>query len=84
MEVKNCPRCGSDALSHGWSFPPMTGSVQCFADGCEVIALADTEAEAVAMWNDGRWNYRVTDYNDNGLPVIERAALPPPAQENAK
>lgn len=71
MDVKNCPRCGRDEISHGYSMPPMQGTVECGADGCEVVAVADSEAQAIQMWNEGRWNYRIVDRDEDGQPVIE-------------
>ena len=65
---KNCPRCGSDELSHGWSAPPMSGSVQCHADGCECHTVAETEQEAIRLWNAGVWHSRVIERDESGNP----------------
>lgn len=67
---RNCPRCGRDEISHGYSFPPMQGNVECHADGCEAVAVADTEAEAIAIWNAGEWTHRITDRDEDGIPVL--------------
>lgn len=65
---KNCPRCGSDEIGYGFSFPPFQGEVCCYADGCEVITRADTEADAIHLWNSGVWHYRPIEWDDNGNP----------------
>lgn len=54
-ELKPCPFCGSDELSHGWSAPGYdgsmsTGNVECH--NCNaLIYTAGGEAEAIAAWN---------------------------------
>lgn len=53
-ELKACPFCGSDELSHGWSAPGIdgsmsTGTVECHS--CNALIYADTEAEAITAWN---------------------------------
>jgi len=70
VECAICLRCGSDEISYGYSCPPMRGVVECYADGCLALVTARSEAEAVAMWNDGRWNYRVTGTDDDGEPIF--------------
>jgi Lar family restriction alleviation protein len=44
-----CPFCGGDELSHGHSFPPHQGEVQCHT--CDAQIFAGSEAEAIAAWN---------------------------------
>ena len=65
-DVKHCPRCGSDEIGHGYSWPPMSGNVCCYSDGCEAITVADTEHEAIALWNDGVWHHRPIAWDDFG------------------
>lgn len=65
---KNCPRCGSDGLSWGYSAPPFVGGVTCHADGCHANTTAETEEEAISLWNKGVWHYRVIDWDDDGNP----------------
>lgn len=53
-ELLPCPFCGGDELSHGWDRPgwdgrEMTGNVQCHS--CDAFVLQDSEAEAIAAWN---------------------------------
>ena len=53
-ELKPCPFCGSDELSHGWSSPGYdgtmhTGHIECH--NCGALIVAGTEAEAIAAWN---------------------------------
>lgn len=67
--VKNCPRCGSDEISHGYSAPPMQGTVSCHSDGCEITTVAKTERQAIQRWNAGEWDFRVVDYDDNGRQI---------------
>jgi hypothetical protein len=68
-EPKNCPRCGSDEISFGYSFPPMQGSVECHADDCEIVTVAGSEVDAIDRWNNGKWDYRVTDRDENGNAI---------------
>jgi len=66
--AKNCPRCGSDEISYGYSCPPMQGHAQCHADGCEAF-IADSEmGTAIRLWNAGVWQRRIVDWDDNGNP----------------
>lgn len=69
IKVSSCPRCGSDEVSYGYSSPPMRGCVECHADGCEIIAVANSESEAIAAWNAGRWTHRAVDLDENGNPI---------------
>jgi Lar family restriction alleviation protein len=48
-ELKPCPFCGSDELSHGHTFPPHQGEVQCH--NCDALIFAGNEAAAIAKWN---------------------------------
>jgi hypothetical protein len=53
-DLKPCPFCGGDELSHGWSSPGIdgsssTGSVECHA--CNALVYAETEVQAIAVWN---------------------------------
>jgi Lar family restriction alleviation protein len=48
-KVKNCPFCGGDEVSHGYTYPPEEGSVQCH--DCDAFVVADSEAEAIVKWN---------------------------------
>lgn len=73
MGVRNCPNCGSDEIAHGYSCPPMMGTVECYADGCEILTVADSEYAAISRWNAGIWDYRVVDRDDDGNPVYEAA-----------
>ena len=68
FKAKNCPRCGSDEISYGYSAPPMQGHVQCHADECEAFTTADTETDAIRLWNAGSWQARIVDWDDNGNP----------------
>lgn len=68
-EPINCPRCGSDEIAHGYSFPPMQGTVECHADGCETVVVAGSEAEAIERWNAGEWTHRVVDRDRMGNPI---------------
>lgn len=71
-EPLRCGACGSDEISHGFSAPPFQGIAECHADGCEVLALAKTEAQAVAALVAGQWTHRVINRDADGNP--ERAA----------
>ena len=68
-EVIKCPRCGCDEVSSGYSWPPMQGTVECHAHGCEVLVVSDTEADALARWNAGEWTHRVVDHDEMGNPI---------------
>lgn len=53
-EIKGCPFCGGNEISHGWSAPGLdgsatTGEVQCHT--CDALLWKETEAEAIAAWN---------------------------------
>lgn len=53
-ELKPCPFCGSDELSHGWQAPGVdgsmnTGTVECH--NCNAFIYAEGEDEAIAAWN---------------------------------
>lgn len=74
-DVRNCPKCGSDEISFGFSAPPMTGVVECHADGCEVLAVAATEDAAIALWNGGVWTHELVDRDDNGIPEYRATQL---------
>lgn len=82
--VRPCPRCGGDELSHGYSWPPMQGSVECYADDCGALSIADNEAEAIAEWNAGRWSHRAVDCDEDGFAIIiaEPPALTPEARHD--
>ena len=67
--VKNCPRCGSDEISHGYSIPPVQGIVSCHSDGCEITTVAESERQAIQRWNAGKWDFRVVERDDNGNPI---------------
>lgn len=67
-EPKNCPRCGGDELSWGYSAPPFQGSVECHADGCEAYAVADNERDAIDLWNSGVWHGRPVEWDNHGNP----------------
>lgn len=71
QEPINCPRCGSDEISHGYSWPPMRGTVECHADGCETLVVASSEDEAIELWNAGDWTHRVIDHDEMGNPIYE-------------
>lgn len=73
-ELNPCPRCGSDEISHGYSYPPMTGIVQCHADGCEIVTTSSSEMEAIHRWNKGIWDFKVVDRDDNGNPIYDEVA----------
>lgn len=76
VEPKKCPRCWSDEIGFGYSYPPMRGDVQCYADGCEIVTVAGSEAEAIDRWNKGLWDFQVVGRDENGNPVYEpRASL---------
>lgn len=55
VELKPCPFCGSDELSHGWSAPGYdgsmsTGNVECHS--CNALVYANGgESDAIAAWN---------------------------------
>ena len=49
----------------------MMGTVECYADGCEILTVADSEDAAIRRWNAGFWDYRVVDRDDDGNPVYE-------------
>lgn len=55
VELKPCPFCGSDELSHGWSAPGFdgsncTGNVECH--NCNALIYTHGgEAEAITAWN---------------------------------
>lgn len=66
-----CPKCGSDEVSYGYSAPPFQGNVQCHADGCEVVAVADTEAKAQALWRSGEWTHEPVDRGEDGQPTYK-------------
>ena len=68
-EPNNCPRCGSDEISHGYSFPPRRGNVECHADGCGVLTVADDEDKAIELWNGGRWTHAIVDHDEMGIPI---------------
>lgn len=65
---KNCPRCGSIELSWGYSTPPSVGTVTCHAEGCHANITAETEEEAISLWNSGVWLYRLNGRDDNEIP----------------
>jgi Lar family restriction alleviation protein len=50
-ELKPCPFCGSDEISHGHVDYGAQGygNVECHT--CDALVTADTEAEAIAVWN---------------------------------
>ena len=81
-QVADCPRCGSSKISHGFSFPPEQGVVECHVDDCGAMALADSEIEAIEMWNDGQWNYRTVDYDEWGERIIQEDAPTPAAPQS--
>jgi len=70
-----CPECGGDEISYGYSFPPYQGVVQCHADGCEIVAVAASERDALEKWAAGEWDYKVTSYTDDGQPLYTPRAL---------
>jgi hypothetical protein len=74
-EELKCPACGSDKVVYGWSYPPMEGVVQCYAEGCEVMTVSDTEDEAIARWLNGEWDYKVTGYDEKEYPIYTPRAL---------
>lgn len=54
IELKPCPFCNSDELSHGWDEPGWdgrshSGNVQCH--NCGAFTLQDTESKAITAWN---------------------------------
>lgn len=49
VDLKLCPFCGSDEISHGYQSPPEQGVVQCHA--CGAVVFADDEDEAIVKWN---------------------------------
>ncbi len=51
VELKSCPFCGSDELSHGWngSSDEEQGVVQCH--GCGAAMIGEWEDQAIARWN---------------------------------
>lgn len=55
QELKPCPFCGSDELSHGWSAPGCdgsmsTGNVECH--NCNALIYSQQgECDAIAAWN---------------------------------
>jgi hypothetical protein len=53
----------------------MQGSVECHADDCGALAIAESEADALVMWNAGSWNYRIVDRDEDGIPIIEADAM---------
>ena len=67
--INRCPRCGSDETGAGYSFPSMQGEIQCYADGCEIATVGDTEDDAIRLWNSGVWHLRVTECDQNGNPI---------------
>ena len=67
--VKNCPACGSDEISHGQSWPPSRGSVECHADGCGVITVACSGHEAITLWNRGVWTHELVERDADGQPI---------------
>lgn len=44
-----CPFCGGDELSHGHSYPPALGNVECHS--CDMTIFGETEAKAIEKWN---------------------------------
>lgn len=54
-EMKPCPFCGSDELSHGSARPGFneesSGIVQCHDDNCGACMLGYDEDEAIVKWN---------------------------------
>ena len=68
ITFSNCPRCGSDEIAHGYSAPPLRFDVQCYADGCGSITVADTEQECADLWNGGLWQFRAIDWDEMGDP----------------
>lgn len=69
-----CPRCGRDEIAFGYSAPPLRWSVECHADGCEILVVSDTRDEAFEKWAKGDWDYRVEDRDLEGNPIY----APPP------
>jgi ribosomal protein L37AE/L43A len=69
FDAKDCPFCGSDEVSYGYSYPPMVGVVECHA--CDAVLTGPTEAEAVAAWNAQE------------AARAALTPSPPPTQENA-
>lgn len=57
-ELKNCPFCGSDEISHGSAYPgyiaDLHGIVQCHS--CDAYMLGGEEEDAIAAWNTRQSN----------------------------
>lgn len=49
VDLLPCPFCGGTELSHGYSWPPEIGVVQCHS--CDALVTADSEDEAITKWN---------------------------------
>ena len=72
-DPKKCPHCGSEEISHGYSAPPVQWTVECYADGCGRLLVANTQEAAFAGWAAGEWTHRVADYDQSGNPIYEAA-----------
>lgn len=49
-ELKPCPFCGGDELSHGYiQAGVIMGNVECHS--CNACIWADSESEAITAWN---------------------------------
>lgn len=71
LENTVCPCCGKDELSFGYSAPPLVWTVECHAEGCEILVCASSEKEAVEKWNAGQWTHRVAGWDEHGHPYYE-------------
>jgi hypothetical protein len=72
-EPTKCTHCGSDEIAFGYSMPPVEWTVECYADGCERLLVADTQEAAFAGWAAGRWTHKVSGRDDYGNPLYETA-----------
>lgn len=64
----NCPNCGSDELSWGYSAPPFQWQIECHEDGCGTYVVADNEDEAFSLWRRGKWTARIIEWDEDGMP----------------
>jgi hypothetical protein len=62
----HCPKCGTDEVSYGYSAPPFVANVECHADGCEVVAVGQTEDEVQSLWRSGEWTHELVGRDDFG------------------